>query len=69
MLSIKSKIVVVVLALFLGVAMAWIQPARPVQEQAVAQKNPFTQTDLLDNDSVVLDGNIHNSRKCKYCPI
>jgi hypothetical protein len=56
------------LALFLGLAMAFIRPAQPVQ---VANAVPsFLVTikngDGLDNPAIEADNNIHASRKCKY---
>jgi len=54
-----------VLAVLLGVAVAWIRPAQPVQ---VAQPGAFLAAagDGLDNPAVTADPNIHPARKCKY---
>jgi hypothetical protein len=51
------------LALLLGVAVAFIRPAQPVQ--VVDDVKPaFTNTGL-DNPFIESDGNIHPARKCK----
>lgn len=66
MLSVKKSLVVL-LGLVLGLAMAWIHPVQPVQvEQTMPATPSFGKMNLLDNDDVVLDTNIHNSRKCKW---
>lgn len=51
---------VLVVAL-LGVAMAFLQPKKPVQVEAVVDAPSF----LLDNDFVPSDPAIHPARKCK----
>lgn len=45
-------------ALLIGVALAFIRPAQPVQVDAV--KTGFG----LDNPAIATDGNIHPARKC-----
>lgn len=59
-----KKISFVLLAVLLGVAMAWFNPVQPKQvEQAAAPA--FKTQQLLDNEDIPLDNNIHNSRKCR----
>jgi len=53
----------ILFAVLLGVALAWIQPAQPVQ---VAQETaPAFMGTGLDNPSITADPNIHPARKCK----
>lgn len=63
-----KKIILVLLACVVGLAMAWIHPVQPAQVQQAATPNFAKAKNLLDNDDVVLDTNIHNSRKCKFTP-
>lgn len=66
-----KKIGFVLLALVLGMAMAWIRPVQPKQvEQSVsAFANIGTKAQLLDNDDIPLENGIHNSRKCGFCMV
>lgn len=65
-----KKISFVLLALVLGVAMAWIRPAQPKQVEHSATPNFAKKTStLLDNDDIPLDSGIHNSRKCGFCMV
>eukprot|EP00977_Amphora_coffeiformis_P006065 scaffold1307_cov151-Amphora_coffeaeformis.AAC.14 len=63
-----KKISFVLLALVIGVAMAWIRPAQPKQVETPAMPNFARKTStLLDNDDIPLENGIHNSRKCGFC--
>lgn len=53
----------VLLAAFLGIAMAFIRPAQPVQ---VVQQGPAVVVGL-DNPGIPEDSNIHPARKCGFC--
>jgi hypothetical protein len=60
------------LALLIGVAIAFIQPARPVQlgkpafmESSNNDSNNNNKAVGLDNPAIASDGNIHPARKCK----
>ena len=67
-----KKISFVLLALVLGVAMAWIRPAQPKQVELPATMPNFarkTTSTLLDNDDIPLENGIHNSRKCGFCMV
>ena len=55
-----------VLAVLLGVAVAWIRPAQPVQVAQPGAVPAFLAGDGLDNPAVTADPNIHPARKCKY---
>ena len=57
-----------VFAVLLGVAVAFLRPAQPVQ---VAQPEtvPAFVSQGLDNPAVTADPNIHPARKCKYSSI
>ena len=63
-----KKISIVLLAVVLGVAMAWIRPAQPKQVEQPAMPNFAKKTtpQLLDNEDIPLENSIHNSRKCKF---
>lgn len=62
-----KKISFVLLAVLVGVAMAWIRPAQPKQvEQPVVPNFAKKTTQLLDNEDIPLENGIHNSRKCKF---
>ena len=64
-----KKLSLVLLAVVIGVAMAWIRPAQPKQVEQPAVPN-FAKKNhhhaLLDNDDIPLENSIHNSRKCKF---
>lgn len=62
-----KNISIVLLAVVLGVAMAWIRPAQPKQVEQAAVPNFAKKTTqhLLDNEDIPLENSIHNSRKCK----
>ena len=60
-----KKISFVLMAVLLGVAMAWFNPVQPKQVEQAAPVPAF-QASLLDNEDIPLDNNIHNSRKCKF---
>jgi hypothetical protein len=63
----KSFAALLMLAL-LGVAMAFIRPAQPIQMEAAAPVGlAFVTADLLDNPAIEADSNIHPARKCGFC--
>jgi len=53
---------ILLFALLIGVALAFIRPAQPVQ---LAAAKPVAGAGL-DNPSITSDGNIHPARKCKW---
>jgi hypothetical protein len=55
-----QSLVSLLVALLLGVALAFIRPARPTQIGVT--KPAFVSG--LDNPAIVADGNIHPARKC-----
>jgi len=56
-----------IFAVLLGVAVAFIRPAQPVQiAQEAAAPAFMTSAGGLDNPSVIADPNIHPARKCKF---
>ena len=62
-----KKISFVLLAVLVGVAMAWIRPAQPKQVAQPAVPDFVAKTpQLLDNEDIPLENGIHNSRKCKF---
>ena len=61
-----QKISFVLLAVLLGIAMAWIRPAQPTQVDQPKTAPAFAERQLLDNEAIPLENSIHNSRKCKY---
>ena len=54
----------ILFALLLGVAIAFIRPAQPVQMETPGADYVIS-SDGLDNDAILEDGNIHPARKCK----
>lgn len=60
-----KKISFVLLAVLLGIAMAWIRPAQPTQVGQPQAAPVFAERQLLDNENIPLENSIHNSRKCK----
>ena len=66
-----KKISFVLLAVLVGVAMAWIRPAQPKQVEQPVVPNFVAKktTQLLDNEDIPLENGIHNSRKCKFNPL
>lgn len=55
-----------IFAVLLGVAVAFIRPAQPVQIAPEAAAPTFVMCDGLDNPSVTADPNIHPARKCEF---
>jgi hypothetical protein len=56
-----QRLVSLLVALLLGVAMAFIRPAQPTQ---IGGAKPACVSGL-DNPAIVADGNIHPARKCE----
>ena len=54
------------LALLIGVAVAFIRPAQPVQVAASIPAFVAKGENGLDNPSIKSDDNIHPARKCKF---
>jgi hypothetical protein len=61
-----KKTLFVLLAVVLGVSMAWIRPAQPLQLEAAAVSFDFGGASPLDNANVPAEDSLHNSRKCTY---
>jgi hypothetical protein len=61
-----KKTLFVLLAVVLGVSMAWIRPAQPLQVEAAAVSFDFGGASPLDNANVPAEDSLHNSRKCTY---
>lgn len=60
--------VVLLLLALVGVALAWIRPAQPVQvEQPKDVVVNMFGGDGLDNPAIAADSNIHPARKCGFC--
>jgi len=60
------------LALLMGVGLAFFKPAQPVQVAAGANKPAFAASavaaeNLLDNPSIKSDDKIQPARKCGFC--
>jgi hypothetical protein len=60
-----SALVCILLTVLLGVGIALIRPAQPVQ---VGMKAPFVVGSNvgLDNDAILIDSNIQPARKCMF---
>jgi hypothetical protein len=57
------SVIAVIVVAFLGIAMAFIRPAQPVQ---VVRYGPAVVVGL-DNPGIPEDANIHPARKCGFC--